>query len=144
MIVMKHEWHQKVANYFEYVLNVVIIVIGVVIFGFLLRSIYHLLHLLLIVNDMRADFNEITESTLAVFLFFEFMSLIREYFIKDAHISMESFLYIGVTALIRAILVYHDQTMRTLLLALSIFLLVIALTFYRFFREKTKRLPKSK
>ena len=75
---MKHEWHQKVANYFEYVLNVVIIVIGVVIFGFLLRSIYHLLHLLLTVNDMRADFNEITESTLAVFLFFEFMSLIRE------------------------------------------------------------------
>ncbi len=67
------------------------------------------------------------------------MSLVREYFIKDAHISMESFLYIGVTALIRAILVYHDQTMKTLLLALSIGILVVALTVYRYFREKGKQ-----
>ncbi|MCT8389663.1 phosphate-starvation-inducible E [Leuconostoc holzapfelii] len=135
---MKHEWHQKVANYFEYVLNVLMIVIGVVIFGFLLREIYNLAYLLLSVNDMRAHFGQITDATLAVFLFFEFMSLVREYFIKDAHISMESFLYIGVTALIRAILVYHDQTMKTLLLALSIGILVVALTIYRYFREKGK------
>lgn len=135
---MKHEWHQKVANYFEYVLNVLMIMIGVVIFGFLLREIYNLAYLLLSVNDMRAHFGQITDATLAVFLFFEFMSLVREYFIKDAHISMESFLYIGVTALIRAILVYHDQTMKTLLLALSIGILVVALTIYRYFREKGK------
>ncbi|MEX0380548.1 phosphate-starvation-inducible protein PsiE [Leuconostoc sp. MS02] len=134
---MRHEWHQKVASSFEYVLNVVMILIGFVIFGFLLREIYNLAHLLITIDDMRANFNEITEATLAVFLFFEFMSLVREYFIKDAHISMESFLYIGVTALIRAILVYHDQTTKTLLLAMSIALLVIALTIYRFFREKT-------
>ncbi|AFS40611.1 MULTISPECIES: phosphate-starvation-inducible protein PsiE [Leuconostoc gelidum group] len=133
---MRHEWHQKVANCFEYVLNIVMICIGFVIFGFLLREIYNLAHLLITINDMRAHFNEITEATLAVFLFFEFMSLVREYFIKDAHISMESFLYIGVTALIRAILVYHDQTAKTLLLAISISLLVVALTIYRFFREK--------
>lgn len=130
---MRHEWHQKIANYFEYVLNIVMICIGFVIFGFLLREIYNLAHLLITINDMRAHFNEITEATLAVFLFFEFMSLVREYFIKDAHISMESFLYIGVTALIRAILVYHDQTTKTLLLAISICLLVVALTIYRFF-----------
>ncbi|MGX7052131.1 phosphate-starvation-inducible protein PsiE [Leuconostoc palmae] len=139
---MKHELHQRIANYFEYVLNIVIVIIGIVIFGFLLREIYHLANLLITVDDMRTHFTEITESTLAVFLFFEFMSLVREYFIKDAHISMESFLYIGVTALIRAILVYHDQTMKTLLLAASIFLLVIALTFYRFFREKTKKISR--
>lgn len=136
---MKHEWHQKVANYFEYVLNSLMIIIGVVIFGFLLREIYNLAHLLLKVEDMRSHFNQITDATLAVFLFFEFMSLVREYFIKDAHISMESFLYIGVTALIRAILVYHDQTMKTLLLALSIGILVVALTVYRYFREKGKQ-----
>ncbi|ADG39839.1 MULTISPECIES: phosphate-starvation-inducible protein PsiE [Leuconostoc] len=140
---MRHEWHQKVANYFEYILNVFMISIGFVIFGFLLREIYNLAYLLLTIDDLRAHFNEITEATLAVFLFFEFMSLVREYFIKDAHISMESFLYIGVTALIRAILVYHDQTYKTLLLAISIFLLVIALTIYRFFREKTKNIEKA-
>ncbi len=66
------------------------------------------------------------------------MSLVREYFVKDAHISMESFLYIGVTALIRAILVYHDQTNKTLLLAIAIFFLVMALTFYRYFRSLIK------
>ena len=71
---MKHEWHQKVANYFEYVLNSLMIIIGVVIFGFLLREIYNLAHLLLTVEDMRSHFNQITDATLAVFLFLDMMS----------------------------------------------------------------------
>ncbi|KAA8371020.1 phosphate-starvation-inducible E [Leuconostoc carnosum] len=139
---MKHEWHQKVANYFEYILNILIILIGIVLFGFLLREVYNLAHLLLTVNDVRDHFTEITESTLAVFLFFEFVSLVREYFVKDAHISMESFLYIGITALIRAILVYHDQTNKTVLLSTAILILVVALTTYRFLSAKTKQLNK--
>lgn len=134
---MKHEWHQRVAHYIEYVLNVAILIIGIIIFGFLIREIISLAQLLTVAN-IRTHFTEITEVTLAVFLFFEFMSLVREYFVKDAHISMESFLYIGVTALIRAILIYHDQTNKTLLLAIAIFFLVMALTFYRYFRSLIK------
>ncbi|MDV3546048.1 phosphate-starvation-inducible protein PsiE [Leuconostoc falkenbergense] len=132
---MKHEWHQKVAGYFEYVLNAVMIVIGVVIFGFLLRELLNLAQMLWM-TDIAGHFTELAEEILVVFLFFEFLSLVREYFIKDAHISTGNFLYIGVTALIRAMLVYHDQTDKTLMLAAAIFLLVVAQAIYRCFRPK--------
>ncbi|MFZ2966647.1 MAG: phosphate-starvation-inducible E, partial [Leuconostoc falkenbergense] len=69
---MKHEWHQKVAGYFEYVLNAVMIVIGVVIFGFLLRELLNLAQMLWM-TDIAGHFTELAEEILVVFLFFEFL-----------------------------------------------------------------------
>lgn len=134
---MKHEWHQKVAGYFEYVLNIMMILIGIVIFVFLIREIWNLAQMLSI-KDISGHFTELAEQILIVFLFFEFLGLGREYFVKDAHISTDNFLYIGVTAIVRAMLVYHDETYKTLMLAASIFLLISAQAIYRYFRPKQK------
>lgn len=66
---MKHEWHQKVAGYYEYVLNIMMILIGIVIFGFLIREIWNLAQMLSIKN-ISGHFTELAEQILIVFLFF--------------------------------------------------------------------------
>ena len=43
------------------------------------------------------------------------------------HFPLRYFIYIGVTAIIRLIILYHDDPMHTLLFSLSILVLLVAL-----------------
>lgn len=46
----------------------------------------------------------IAEATIAFFLYFEFVALVKAYFEENAHISLNRFIYIGITALLRVII----------------------------------------
>ncbi|HEY4400193.1 MAG TPA: phosphate-starvation-inducible PsiE family protein [Lactobacillaceae bacterium] len=131
--------HKQLAQLFEWILDVMMLLMGLLMLGFLIREGINLLDLIL-TADLRTDFDEISKSALALFLFFELTSISREYFVKDAHISLESFIFIGVTALVRTILVYHSNSQETLLLSLAILVLVVAFILYRYSRQKITNL----
>ncbi len=61
------------------------------------------------------------------FLYFEFLALIVKYFKSNYHFPLRYFLYIGITAMVRLIIVDHSNAMHTLLFALSILVMIIAL-----------------
>ena len=51
--------------------------------------------------------------------------MIVKYFKEDYHFPLRYFLYIGITAMIRLIIVDHDHPINTLLYALVVLVLVI-------------------
>ncbi|SCC67642.1 Uncharacterized protein BCZB5J_05956 [Bacillus cereus] len=51
--------------------------------------------------------------------------MIIKYFKSNYHFPLRYFIYIGITALIRLIIVSHEEPMETLLYAGSIFVLVV-------------------
>ena len=65
------------------------------------------------------DFLTIQLSSLSVLIF--------KYFRSNYHFPLRYFIYIGITALIRLIIVSHEEPMETLLYAGAILVLVIAL-----------------
>lgn len=65
------------------------------------------------------------ESLLTFFIYFEFVIMIIKYFKEGYHFPLRYFMYIGITATIRVIIVDHENGLDTLYFALSILSLVI-------------------
>jgi protein PsiE len=64
-------------------------------------------------------------SILTFFLYFEFIAMIVKYFKEQYHFPLRYFIYIGITAMIRLIIVEHNNPVHTLLYSLIILILII-------------------
>lgn len=73
-------------------------------------------------NDFYKDF---LKSLLTFFIYFEFTAMIIKYFKENYHFPLRYFMYIGITATIRVIIVDHESGLETLYFALSILVLVL-------------------
>lgn len=120
----KHSRFGKiVSEIFQWTLNVSLLVAGAILAYSLFAEAYSLIQLLL---DHSEKF-QIVEKIVIFFLYFEFLALIVQYFKYNYHFPLRYFLYIGITAMVRLIIVDHSNAMHTLLFALSILVMIIAL-----------------
>ncbi len=67
------------------------------------------------------------ESIITYFLYFEFIALIIMYFKSNYEFPLKYFLHVGITALIRLIIIEHKGSAEVLAYSGSILLLVVAL-----------------
>ena len=103
-------------------LNMALLVLAAVLCILLLKETWLLL--LSLVHTQAV--HEVLERVLVFFLYFEFIAMIAKYFQENYHFPLRYFLYIGITAMIRLIIVNHDNPVHTLLYACVILLLMIA------------------
>lgn len=71
------------------------------------------------------DYQRFLANILVFFLYFEFITMIVKYFKEDYHFPLRYFMYIGITAMIRLIIVEHDDALDTLVFSLVILVLII-------------------
>jgi len=98
----------------------------VILLAFLLKETWALV---LILFKHRPAYHgyEMIEAIIIWFLYFEFIALIAKYFESKFHFPLRYFLYIGITAIIRLIIVDHEKPMATLLYSLAILVLLASL-----------------
>ncbi|MED1204068.1 phosphate-starvation-inducible protein PsiE [Heyndrickxia acidicola] len=84
--------------------------------------------------------DKILERTLVFFLYFEFLSMIIKYFKEDYHFPLRYFLYIGITAMIRLIIVRHGNPLSTLLYTGAILVLVISYSILNYVARRKAKL----
>jgi len=78
-----------------------------------------------IINGEKQEYKYFLAKILVFFLYFEFITMIVKYFKEDYHFPLRYFMYIGITAMLRLIIVEHDSAKDTLLFALVILILII-------------------
>jgi len=122
--------HKKISQLFENCLDIAMFIIGLLMFGLLAKQIIAVTQLILLPN-FTENLSEITDASLMLFLFFEIIVIVKEYYVKDAHLSIETFLFVAITALVRVILLKHENYVETLSLSFSVFILIVTLVFYR-------------
>lgn len=106
-------------------LSGVLFVLGGILSVLLLMNTWSLI--LLVFEAHLTGGNEILGSIVTWFLYFEFLALIAKYYQSGLHFPLRYFIYIGITAIIRLIILYHDDPVHTLLFSLSILVLLVAL-----------------
>lgn len=105
------------------ILNVSLVVLALVLSFLMLRE---LVGFITVLFEARShDYKEVLADILVFFLYFEFITMIVKYFKEDYHFPLRYFIYIGITAMIRLIIVEHDDPQHTLLFALVILVLII-------------------
>lgn len=106
----------------QWFLNLSLILLSFVLLIFLSREVYHLFFGLF---WKELDLHTLLESILVFFLYFEFIAMIVKYFKENYHFPLRYFLYIGITAMIRLIIVDHENPTATLLYSFVILTLII-------------------
>ena len=81
----------------------------------------------LFINSEESSSYLLIEGIVIYFLYFEFIALIVKYFESGYHFPLRYFIYIGITAIIRLIIVDHKNPIDTLIYAAAILVLVVTL-----------------
>lgn len=115
-----------IAAVLQWVLNVGLLILGVILIVFLGKETIHLANVLLNTGEAASAYL-LVEGIVIWFLYFEFIALIVKYFQSGYHFPLRYFVYIGITAIIRLIVVDHKNPFDTLCYSAAILILVITL-----------------
>ena len=74
-----------------------------------------------------STYSLVIEELITFFLYFEFIALIVKYFKNNFHFPLDFFLYIGITAIVRLLIIDHESAFDNLIWSVTIFVLVCSL-----------------
>jgi len=109
----------------QLILNISLVLLAITLSILMTKEIIYFVHYSIFLEGSHTNY-ELLERILIFFLYFEFIALIVKYFQENYHFPLRYFLYIGITAMVRLIIVYHDNAAQTLLYTCSILVLVIS------------------
>ncbi|MEW4371485.1 phosphate-starvation-inducible protein PsiE [Paenibacillus sp. JQZ6Y-1] len=111
----------------QMILNVCLVGMAAVLSALLIYETWTIFSLFFLHSDSDVSYYQFTDELLVFFLYFEFLALIIKYFEAHFHFPLRYFIYIGITAIIRLIIVDHDDAMQTFWWSLAIIALTGAL-----------------
>ena len=120
---MEKYFKDIIPKVFQVFLNIVLILLAVILSFLLIKEL--ILFLPLLFNYSHQNYIVFLENILIFFLYFEFITMIVKYFEEDYHFPLRYFIYIGITAMIRLIIVDHSNPLHTLFYSIVILLLII-------------------
>ena len=74
-----------------------------------------------------STYSLLIEELITFFLYFEFIALIVKYFKNNFHFHLDFFLYIGITAIVRLLIIDHESAFDNLIWSIAILVLVCSL-----------------
>nr|WP_202906095.1 phosphate-starvation-inducible protein PsiE [Morganella psychrotolerans] len=133
--MMEFQPSRQIATALQWILNIALLMLGVLLIIFMGKETLTLMRLVFSVQEKTTYL--LLDSIVTYFLYFEFIALIVKYFLSGYHFPLRYFIYIGITAMVRLIIVDHTDAMATFLHTLSILVLIVAL--YLANTDKLKR-----
>ncbi|MCM2535810.1 phosphate-starvation-inducible protein PsiE [Neobacillus pocheonensis] len=104
-------------------LNISLVFLAIILSILLVKEL--IIFIQILIGGGNNDFKLFLANILIFFLYFEFISMIVKYFKEEYHFPIRYFLYIGITAMIRIIIVDHDHPENSLFYAIIILILII-------------------
>ena len=128
MVELYKDILQKIIKSFLFILATLIII-------YMARDLIEVFKVIM-TAQIKGSLVEISDFILAFFMLFEFIVMIIKY-IEDTHnIPIKYLVIISITAILRQLLVVHDNGLQTLFLTLSILILVVVLFVIELIKEK--------
>lgn len=115
-----------IADALRIILNIGLVCLSIILIIFLGRQTFDLARVLINAGEQSSTYLLI-EGIVTYFLYFEFIALIVKYFQSGYHFPLRYFIYIGITAIIRLIVVDHEYPLDTLCYSAAILILVVTL-----------------
>ena len=115
-----------IAKILQWILNAGLLMLAVILVVFLGKETFTLGTVLFNASETASSYLLI-EGIVIYFLYFEFIALIVKYFQSGYHFPLRYFVYIGITAIVRLIIIDHESPMAVLIYSAAILILVITL-----------------
>ena len=126
---------QKYADEFAQLFSVlsfgVIILLGIVLLIQIAKEIIHLFQIAL--EPTTSDIYLMIDKIIVFFLLFEFFMIVISSLKNNGHVSITLLMGLGLTALLRNLLIIHDDYKNLILNIVGILLLIVGMAIYRYF-----------
>ena len=107
----------------QIILNISLTILGIVLSIMMIIELVEFVQM--VFTSEKRDYKYFLANILVFFLYFEFITMIVKYFKEDYHFPLRYFLYIGITAMVRLIIVEHESARDTLIFSLVILVMII-------------------
>jgi protein PsiE len=108
---------------FQLFLNISLVFLGIILSILLVKEL--IIFIQILIGGGENDYNLFLANILIFFLYFEFISMIVKYFKEEYHFPIRYFIYIGITAMVRIIIVDHEHPENAIFYAIIILILII-------------------
>ena len=130
------KFSRKISNLFLWIMNIGLLTVGILLsFGLVIELKEIVVEGMKFITNT-GNYQRFIEEILVFFLYFEFVALIVKYFKNNYHFPLRYFIYIGITAIVRLIIVEHNDPKSVLIWSAAILLLVISLAIAEKFIKK--------
>ena len=126
----------------QIILNISLTILALVLSIMLVIELVEFIQMLF--SSETRDYKYFLNNILVFFLYFEFITMIVKYFEEDYHFPLRYFMYIGITAMVRLIIVEHEQPTDTLVFSLVILVLIIGYYIINITPRERPRVRKTK
>ncbi|MBI0443426.1 phosphate-starvation-inducible protein PsiE [Bacillus amyloliquefaciens] len=118
---------KKAPYLLQALLNVCLFFLAIALSGLLISETWYIVQFVYKSLFNKVDsYYEMLGELLIFFMYFEFIALIIKYFKSDFHFPLRYFIYIGITAVIRLIIIDHEQAISTFWWAMAILAMICA------------------
>jgi protein PsiE len=108
----------------QIILNISLTLLGIILSIMMIMELVEFIKM--VFSSEKHDYKSFLANILVFFLYFEFITMIVKYFKEDYHFPLRYFIYIGITAMVRLIIVEHELAMDTLIFSLVILVLIVS------------------
>lgn len=121
----------KFAQLFSVLSFVVIILLGIVLLIQIAKEIIRLFQITL--EPITSDIYLMIDKIIVFFLLFEFFMIVISSLKNNGHVYITLLMGLGLTALLRNLLIIHDDYKNLILNIVGILLLIVGMAIYRYF-----------
>ena len=107
--------------------NIALVGVGIALCIALINTLISLVYVTCANIQGYSTYSLLIEELITFFLYFEFIALIVKYFKNNFHFPLNFFLYIGITAIVRLLIINHESSFDNLIWSVAIFVLVCSL-----------------
>lgn len=107
--------------------NIALVGVGIALCIALINTLISLGYVTLANIQGYSTYSLLIEELITFFLYFEFIALIVKYFKNNFHFPLDFFLYIGITAIVRLLIIDHESAFDNLIWSVAILVLVCSL-----------------
>ena len=125
------KYADEFAQLFSVLSFVVIILLGIVLLIQIAKAIIHLFQIAL--EPTTSDIYLMIDKIIVFFLLFEFFMIVISSLKNNGHVSITLLMGLGLTALLRNLLIIHDDYKNLILNIVGILLLIVGMAIYRYF-----------
>ncbi|MGG0823816.1 phosphate-starvation-inducible protein PsiE [Paenibacillus turicensis] len=118
---------QSLSFILQNLLNICLLVLAVALSILLISETWYIITSVFKTFPKTESSYDIIAELLVFFLYFELIALIVKYFNSNFHFPLRYFIYIGITAIVRLIIVDHDVAINTFWWSMAILILVCSL-----------------
>lgn len=120
------DYEKKLINFFAFISKISLLIVGLLIVSYIFKELFYLANYM-IIPETGKSYYLVFEKILSFFILLEFLLLVRTALKYGGNVSLTFLITLAITAIVRSLLIKHDDDWFIIIISVSVLILSISL-----------------